>query len=185
MTADLPLCSTQSGGLYVHLPFCPYVCPYCDFAKWPLRRSQARALPASAAYARSLQHRPLRRARCSWAAARPTRIRPQHIAELIGSLRERFGLPCGRRGDDRNESRTARCAASDVFETYARAGITRVSFGVQSFVPGELETLGRRHTRRRRRVSRGRRARRRHRQRLARLMFAVPGQTPASWQAFA
>jgi len=22
------------AGVYVHLPFCPYICPYCDFAKW-------------------------------------------------------------------------------------------------------------------------------------------------------
>jgi len=29
-------------GVYVHLPFCPYLCPYCDFAKWPLRESAAR-----------------------------------------------------------------------------------------------------------------------------------------------
>ena len=28
-------------GVYVHLPFCPYLCPYCDFAKWPLRASSA------------------------------------------------------------------------------------------------------------------------------------------------
>ena len=25
---------TPSAGIYVHLPFCPYICPYCDFAKW-------------------------------------------------------------------------------------------------------------------------------------------------------
>ena len=30
------------AGVYVHLPFCPYLCPYCDFAKWPLRASAAR-----------------------------------------------------------------------------------------------------------------------------------------------
>lgn len=28
-------------GVYVHLPFCPYICPYCDFAKWPMQRSRA------------------------------------------------------------------------------------------------------------------------------------------------
>ncbi len=29
-------------GVYVHLPFCPYLCPYCDFAKWPARASATR-----------------------------------------------------------------------------------------------------------------------------------------------
>ena len=24
----------ERTALYVHLPFCPYICPYCDFAKW-------------------------------------------------------------------------------------------------------------------------------------------------------
>jgi coproporphyrinogen III oxidase-like Fe-S oxidoreductase len=23
-----------TAGIYVHWAFCPYVCPYCDFAKW-------------------------------------------------------------------------------------------------------------------------------------------------------
>src|SRR5579884_541804 len=40
LTAEgLILC--MPAGVYVHLPFCPYICPYCDFAKWPHRRSAA------------------------------------------------------------------------------------------------------------------------------------------------
>ena len=29
-------------GIYVHLPFCPYVCPYCDFAKWRFDEAASR-----------------------------------------------------------------------------------------------------------------------------------------------
>ena len=54
----------MARGIYVHLPFCPYICPYCDFAKWPHRRSAAQrylqALHAEIEVAGEPQFRALR-----------------------------------------------------------------------------------------------------------------------------
>lgn len=70
----------------------------------------------------------------------------------------------------------------DDFRKYREAGITRLSIGVQSFEPGEIETLGRKHTPEQigHAVALGRAAG--VRSISLDLMFAVPGQTPESWR---
>lgn len=171
---------TSVGGLYVHLPFCPYLCPYCDFAKWPLRRSDAerylRALSHEADHAASYRARTL-----FLGGGTPNTYPPAEIAALIALLRERFELPIGAEATIEMNPDAALCEPQ-VFATYAKAGITRISFGVQSFVLEELATLGRRH-------APGDVALAVRRARDAGiadvsldLMFAVPGQTPESWQ---
>ena len=65
---------------------------------------------------------------------------------------------------------------------YREAGITRLSIGVQSFERNEIQTLGRKHTAEQiERVVESARASELQSVSLD-LMFAVPGQTPASWQ---
>jgi len=133
-----------SGGLYVHLPFCPYLCPYCDFAKWPLRRSQA------ARYLAALEREisrtePFSATTLFLGGGTPNTYEPQTIASIVASMRERFALaPRAEATIEVNPDRGL-CAPA-AFAAYRAAGITRVSVGVQSFVPEEIATLGRRHT---------------------------------------
>ena len=133
-----------SGGLYVHLPFCPYICPYCDFAKWPLRRSSADRYLA--ALGREIEAEPAFAARTLFfGGGTPNTYAPERIAELVARLRDRFALPPGAEATIEMNPDRELCSA-ETFAAYRRAGITRVSFGVQSFVPDEIATLGRRHT---------------------------------------
>ncbi|GAC1348806.1 MAG: radical SAM family heme chaperone HemW [Vulcanimicrobiaceae bacterium] len=131
------------GGLYVHLPFCPYVCPYCDFAKWPLRRSDAdRYLAALAAQTDAA---PDFTARTLFlGGGTPNTYAPADVAALVVRLRERFA-PAGFAEATIEMNPDPELCTPDVFAAYRAAGIDRVSFGVQSFVPSELATLGRRH----------------------------------------
>ncbi len=168
------------GGLYVHLPFCPYVCPYCDFAKWPLRRSAAerylRALHVEIEAAPSFRARTL-----FLGGGTPNTYAPAQIAALVTHLRERFTLPVDAEATIEMNPDRELCTP-DVFAAYATAGITRISFGVQSFVPKELAVLGRRHSSNDVAVAADR----------ARevgvvnisldLIFGVPGQTASSWR---
>lgn len=133
-----------SGGVYVHLPFCPYLCPYCDFAKWPLRRSQA-ARYLSALEREISRTLPFSATTLFLGGGTPNTYEPQTIARIVARVRERFALaPRAEATIEVNPDRDL--CAPEAFAAYRAAGITRVSFGVQSFVPEEIATLGRRHT---------------------------------------
>jgi oxygen-independent coproporphyrinogen-3 oxidase len=163
-------------GVYVHLPFCAYLCPYCDFAKWPLRASSAgRYLEALASE--------IAREPCAPAATlylgggTPNAYDCATIAQLLGALEDRFGV-MGERSIEVNPE----LVRDGDLVRYRQAGITRLSIGVQSFEPDEIRTLGRKHTTETvDEVVAAARAAGIDSVSLD-LMYGVPGQTPASWE---
>jgi oxygen-independent coproporphyrinogen-3 oxidase len=165
-------------GIYVHLPFCPYLCPYCDFAKWPLRRSAAerylRALDAE------IDREPQAEAGTIFlGGGTPNTYSANDISALIGRLRNRFDV----RGSMREisiEVNPELVTAADMV-AYRAAGIDRVSLGVQSFDPAEIRVLGRKHTPQQ--VAQAVDAARAAGMRSVSidLIFAVPGQSVESW----
>ncbi len=164
-------------GLYVHLPFCPYICPYCDFAKWPHKRSAAddylRALEAEIQ-----RTSPVAAQTIFYGGGTPNEYDAATIARLTDLLRRRFG---GDRFREIALEVNPELVAPDDMRAYRAAGIDRVSIGVQSFVPSEIATLGRKHT-----VEQIARVIQLVRDADIRsvsldLMFGVPGQTRASW----
>src|SRR5690348_13538307 len=127
-------------GVYVHLPFCPYLCPYCDFAKWPLRAGSAAGY--FDALRAEIQAEPQAAAATIYlGGGTPNAYGRTEIAELMALLHERF--PGATEATIEINPELVR--AGD-FETYRDAGITRLSIGVQSFDSAEVKTLGRKHT---------------------------------------
>ncbi len=171
----------DAGGIYVHLPFCPYVCPYCDFAKWPLRRSSAEryleALHAEIASAPAFAARTL-----FFGGGTPNTYDAETLADLVARLRERFA-PNGFAETTVEMNPDPELCTPAVFAAYRAAGIDRISFGVQSFVASELATLGRRHAPGDVALAFGH-ARDAGIENLSLdLIFGTPGQTVASWDA--
>lgn len=168
----------MSLGVYVHLPFCPYICPYCDFAKWPMRRS------AATRYLRALQAELDREPAVAAATiflggGTPNAYDAREIVSLVARLRERFSA-----GQDIREISievNPELVRDGDFSAYREAGIDRISIGVQSFDPADIAVLGRKHTLEQvtRAVSQARAAG------IASvsldLMFGVPGQTREVW----
>ncbi len=166
-------------GIYVHLPFCPYICPYCDFAKWPHKKSLAkRYLDAL------IGEIELNRSRTAYTlfigGGTPNTYDAGEIAALIERIRRKFHLS--------SEAEISIEVNPDLqlckdFDRYHAAGISRLSIGVQSFQDAEIATLGRRHSG----------ADASAVVQLARkagipavsldLMFAIPGQSRESWLA--
>ena len=163
----------------MHLPFCPYLCPYCDFAKWAYRRSDAErylralhreidALPAVSAGAYGTLF---------FGGGTPSTYETEAIAGLVERLRAR-GL-----ADDAEITLEANPepGLAERLAGLRAAGITRLSIGVQTLVDEELATLGRRHVYAD--VVRCVAAARAAGFALSLdLIFAVPGQTLASWR---
>ncbi|HTU71016.1 MAG TPA: radical SAM family heme chaperone HemW [Candidatus Baltobacteraceae bacterium] len=166
-------------GIYVHLPFCPYVCPYCDFAKWPFARSRAaRYLDALNAEIAALPAQPA--STIFIGGGTPNTYPPASIAALIATLRERFPAAAARH--EISIEINPELARERAMDEYTAAGIDRISIGVQSFEPREIAVLGRRHTRAdiEHAVEQARRAG--ARSVSLDLIFGVPGQSAQSWE---
>jgi oxygen-independent coproporphyrinogen-3 oxidase len=168
-----------SAGVYVHLPFCPYICPYCDFAKWawdgPRAAEYLTALRAELAAAPSIRARTL-----FFGGGTPTTYDPAIIGSLIDAVRTRFALPPD--AEVTAEANPDPGLAGRLGALRA-AGVNRLSIGVQSFEPAELRVLGRRHTAAD--VAGAVRAARAagFANLSVDLIFGVPGQTEESWAA--
>ncbi|MBN1163145.1 MAG: radical SAM family heme chaperone HemW [Candidatus Krumholzibacteriota bacterium] len=140
MMNDIP------AGLYVHVPFCRTKCPYCDFYSLT-------DLTTAAAFAddirseAELYRRDFREFDSLYLGGGTPSVLPAgKIARITGILRELFSL-------SESSEITIEVNPDDVtkdkLEEYKDAGFNRISVGVQSFVGGELEILGRRHDARR------------------------------------
>jgi len=180
-------------ALYLHVPFCVSLCPYCDFVVYPgaaARGAGSRIaafvdalltevhLRGDLADARFPDRPPL--ASVYLGGGTPSLLRPSALTEILSAVRERFGIAAGAEVTlEVNPGPTERgdLAAAAV------AGVTRVSFGAQSFTAAELQRLGRRH--RPEDVADAVAAARDAAIGSVNLdlLYDVPGQTEASWAA--
>ena len=188
-------------ALYVHVPFCLSLCPYCDFvvvAGAAARGPRARIAPFLAAIRTEIELRadaadgrfgppgsptspgrgPLETLYLG--GGTPSLLPADAIAGLVELVRQRFGLAA-----DAEVTLEANPGPDDRGDPAAqrRAGVTRLSIGAQSLAAAELRTLGRRH--RARDVAAAVEA-----ARAATigsisldLLYDVPGQTIGSWMA--
>lgn len=128
-------------GVYVHVPFCARRCDYCAFATWTDRHHlafdyvDACLTELERAYGRE---RLGSAATVFFGGGTPSQLDPGELARLLRGIRRLPGAEV-----------SVECNPEDVtlelLSTYAEAGVTRISLGVQSRVPAVLESLGRRH----------------------------------------
>lgn len=151
--------------LYVHIPFCVKKCAYCDFLSAPASMETMRR------YVDSLLEEIRRFPACYRTEAEetadegeeedsfsetyevgtvffgggtPSIFPAEWVAEILNALRRKFKYW------SRNPEITLECnpgtADKDKLTAYRRAGINRLSLGLQSANPEELKLLGRIHT---------------------------------------
>jgi oxygen-independent coproporphyrinogen III oxidase len=167
-------------GLYVHVPFCASTCDFCAFYQIPPTAESVgsfiKCLSAEAALVD--WNRPV--STVFWGGGTPGLLSPsdlERVAEIV------HALPGGSRPREWTVELAPASVTSERLSALRAAGVTRISLGVQSFRPALLETLGRAH-------SREQVYRAYERIRAAEfesvnvdLMFALPGQTAAEWDA--
>jgi len=167
-------------ALYLHVPFCRYKCGYCDF--YSLVDHDDRRLEFVHALLAELDaadpdHR-LRPQTLFVGGGTPSRLEPETWSVWIESFRQRNLLrDCREFTVEMNPESTT----FDLLTTLRRAGLTRVSLGVQSFDPEVLRTLERTHDPRHVPVAVDAVREAGVRRLNLDLIFAVPGQTLESF----
>jgi oxygen-independent coproporphyrinogen-3 oxidase len=166
------------AAIYVHWAFCPYVCPYCDFAKWAYDERGAeryvRALEAEIAAAPAFEATTV-----FYGGGTPNVYPAGVLVRVLAALRERFGV---RDGAEVSVEVNPDRGLTGGFDVLRAGGANRLSIGVQSFDPLELRVLGRQHDAADV-VESVRRARAAGFTNVnLDLIFGVPGQTAASWE---
>lgn len=172
--------AAAGGGLYVHCPFCLGKCLYCDF--------YSLASPARLPQWLEGLKREIDFWRPQWpfsfnslylGGGTPSLMSAGQLAGLLERLFNSFHfLP----GPEVSLEANPEDVHPEILQTCRRAGVTRLSLGVQSFAPDTLKFMGRRHG--------AEQAFRAAELILAAgfklnidLIFALPGQTVSAWQA--
>ncbi len=166
--------------LYVHIPFCPKVCPYCSFYKEASDRNRTRAfldavLREAEKYSTTLRPRTI-----FFGGGTPSALSTSQLDFLLTGLRERLDLSAVTEW-------TLEMNPATVSLEKARAlrdlGVNRISMGVQSWDEQLLHVLGRVH-------DAAQAERSYHILREAGftnlnldLIFGIPGQTRDQWTA--
>jgi oxygen-independent coproporphyrinogen-3 oxidase len=157
-TADRPMSELPTDvrlppeGLYLHIPFCLSVCPYCDFvvvAGAAARGPRNRIDELMAGLRRELDLRaeglprpPRGLSSVYLGGGTPSLLQPRQVEALLRRVEEQLGLSA-----DAEVTLEANPGSGDIGDLagFRAAGVTRLSLGAQSLDAAELRRLGRRH----------------------------------------
>lgn len=166
--------------LYLHIPFCHRVCPYCSFYKHtPGATPIGQFVDAIALEASHRLEKQGKQPRTLYlGGGTPSMLSPSHLSRMFGALHELVDFSKLDEVTLEANPATFDNAKASLFRDL---GVTRVSLGIQSFTPHVLEILGREHS-----VSQASEAVAILRQAgipsvNIDLMFSIPGQSKDDW----
>lgn len=174
----------EPAGIYVHIPFCHAKCGYCAFASYPVAGHDPEAYLAALCREITFYREQ------AWCRGRvfdslflgggtPTILEGAQLAGLLDTLRASFIV-------SPDAEISVECNPNTVdakkLAALAKAGVNRLSLGIQTFDDQTLRRIDRTHT-----AAEGERA-----VNLARqagftnlsldLIYGLPGQSPAAWR---
>lgn len=133
-------------SLYLHIPFCVKKCDYCDFLSAPA------SLEVQEQYLRALYSEIRAKAddfsgymvkTVFIGGGTPSILKPEQLCDLLKCVKESFRiLP---QAEITMEMNPGTGGGKEAFEQYKKAGINRLSIGLQSAKDEELKVLGRIH----------------------------------------
>ncbi|MCU1798500.1 radical SAM family heme chaperone HemW [Pectobacterium polaris] len=133
-------------SLYIHIPWCVQKCPYCDFNSHALKGDVPHQEYVDHLLADLDADLPLASGRALHSifigGGTPSLLSAEAMQSLLDGVRAR--IPLTPDAEITMEANPGTVEA-DRFSGYQRAGINRISIGVQSFDPQKLTRLGRIH----------------------------------------
>jgi oxygen-independent coproporphyrinogen III oxidase len=142
-------------GLYIHIPFCVKKCDYCDFLSAPAdeetKHSYIKALIAEIKSYKDISREYLVKT-IYIGGGTPSTVKGEYIEEVMDAIKEVFTIPgientgFGKESPEITIEVNPGTVTEEKLKSYLKAGINRLSFGLQSTDNKELKLLGRIHT---------------------------------------
>lgn len=145
----------RQWGVYIHIPFCRQKCFYCDFPSFAGREryerdyidALCREIAVQGALYRGRWGRP---ATIYMGGGTPSVLPPELMEKLLAKIQEVFVAEDGEGGQKNPLEFTVECNPGTIDFAYLkmlrRYGVSRLSFGVQTFNDLLLKRIGRIHT---------------------------------------
>lgn len=134
---------TSLVGLYIHIPFCNKICPFCDFTKVKTNKNLFQSYFDS--LVKEINHYSIMDLSIDsiyFGGGTPSTFPTEYIKNLLHIIHNKFNIT-------KNTEISFEMNPEDVSKTYLsniiKAGINRISLGVQSFNDNECTLLGRNH----------------------------------------
>ena len=138
-------------ALYIHFPWCEKKCPYCDFNSHQIKDGVGKAGFDEQRYIKALIADLETELPNTWGrhvhsifigGGTPSLLSPEGMDELLSAIRARVTLePDAEITMEANPG----SVETDKLAGFAKAGINRISLGIQSFQDAQLKALGRIH----------------------------------------
>ncbi len=136
----------EAKGLYVHIPFCVRKCPYCDFNTFSLERTAVKRFLAALRNEIRYWHQQLGSVRFDTVfvgGGTPTVLSGSQLAEVMMYIRDSFDIaPNAEITVEANPGSVTRRG----LEAMVASGVNRVSLGAQAFDDALLQHIGRNHS---------------------------------------
>ncbi|MDR1599286.1 MAG: radical SAM family heme chaperone HemW [Oscillospiraceae bacterium] len=135
---------TDGAGIYIHAPFCVRKCAYCDFYSIPMGKAPPRYADALAREAGLAAERfgRLDVRTIYIGGGTPSLLEPDEMERIIRAVRNEFDVADG---CETTVEANPGTVSADKLNAYARAGVNRLSVGVQASQERLLGILGRIH----------------------------------------
>ena len=143
----------EPGGIYIHVPFCAGKCPYCDFYSLVTKEKREEYVGAVIDEIKNLTR--TRRYAAEFKKGKvsslylgggtPTELTGEQLCRIITAATQSFDFTPD--AEITVECNPSSPALKEKLADMAKAGVNRVSFGMQSAVDAERKKLGRRSDR--------------------------------------
>jgi len=132
-------------GVYIHVPFCAHICPYCDFTTYS---GQEHLIPRYVAAVesdirqREMDLKGLTAETVFLGGGTPSLLEPEQVDSILRAVRDTVTLTA-----DAEITMEANPTSAEAgrFAAYREAGVNRLSIGAQTFDRRGLRALGRLH----------------------------------------